>query len=174
MMVIALGADHAGFRLKEDLKGWLVERGHSVLDVGTHGEASVDYPDYATAVGEAVVSRRADRGVLVCGAGIGMAIAANKIPGIRAAACAEPYTARLSREHNDTNVLALGARITAPAAAARVLETWLGAAFEGGRHQRRLDKLTAVERNHAPAENGVAHARVGHERVGEKTGAAPR
>jgi len=152
MTVIALGADHAGFRLKENLKNWLMERGHTVLDVGTHGEDSVDYPDYAAAVGEAVVTRQADRGVLVCGAGIGMAIAANKIPGIRAAACVEPYTARLSRAHNDTNVLALGARITAPEAATRILETWLGAVFEGGRHQRRLDKLAAVERAYGEGE----------------------
>jgi ribose 5-phosphate isomerase B len=145
MMAIALGADHAGFRLKEHLKSWLVERGHTVVDLGTHGEGPVDYPDYAAAVGEAVVTGKAARGVLVCGAGIGMAIGANKIPGIRAAACGEPYAARLSREHNDTNVLALGARITAPEAAARILETWLGAAFAGGRHQRRIDKLTALE-----------------------------
>jgi ribose 5-phosphate isomerase B len=145
MMAIALGADHAGFRLKEHLKSWLVERGHTVLDLGTHCESPVDYPDYAASVGEAVVGGRADRGVLVCGAGVGMAIGANKVPGVRAAACVEPYTARLSREHNDTNVLALGARITAPEAAARILETWLGTAFAGGRHQRRIGKLAALE-----------------------------
>jgi ribose 5-phosphate isomerase B len=145
MMVIALGADHAGFRLKEHLKRWLVRGGHTVVDVGTYDEASVDYPDYAAAVGDAVVSRLADRGVLVCGTGIGISIAANKIPGVRAAVCGEPYSARLGREHNDTNVLALGARIVAPDAAVRVLETWLTAVFEGGRHQRRLDKVAALE-----------------------------
>ncbi len=169
MTVIALGADHAGFPLKEDLKNWLVTRGHTVLDVGTHGEDSVDYPDYALAVGEAVLAGQAERGVLVCGSGIGMAIAANKIHGIRAAACAEPYTARLSREHNDTNVLALGARITAPEAAACILETWLGAAFEGGRHRRRLDKLVAVERAH-----GAVAVRMGEDRVGDRAGATSR
>jgi len=157
MTVIALGADHAGFRLKEDLKNWLVAHGHPVLDLGTHGEDSVDYPDYATAVGDAIVARRADRGVLVCGTGTGMAIAANKIPGIRAAVCLDPYTARLSREHNDANVLALGGRILAPEAAATILATWLEAAFEDGRHQRRLDKLAAVERAHAPRPDRVGN-----------------
>ena len=146
MTCIALGADHAGFRLKEDLKSWLVSEGYAVLDMGTHGEESVDYPDYAVAVGHAVVTARAERGVLVCGAGTGMAMAANKVSGVRAAVCADAYTARLSREHNDANVLALGARIVATEAATSILRTWLGAAFEGGRHQRRLDKLAAVER----------------------------
>ena len=145
MMVLALGSDHAGFQLKEHLKRWLEQHGHTVIDTGTHDETSVDYPDYAAAVGEAVVSGRAQRGVLVCGTGIGIAMAANKIPGVRAAGCTEPYAARLSREHNETNVLALGARIVAPDAAVRVLEIWLQALFEGGRHQRRLDKVTALE-----------------------------
>jgi ribose 5-phosphate isomerase B len=145
MMVIALGADHAGFRLKEHLKDWLVGKGHTVVDTGTHDETSVDYPDYAAAVGDAVVGRRAERGVLVCGTGIGISIAANKVPGVRAAVCADPYSAHMSRAHNDTNVLALGARIVAPDAAVRVLEIWLATPFEGGRHQRRLDKVTALE-----------------------------
>jgi ribose 5-phosphate isomerase B len=145
MMVIALGADHAGFRLKEHLKGWLRDEGYTIVDTGTHDETSVDYPDYAAAVADAVVKRRADRGVLVCGTGIGVSIAANKVPGVRAAVCADRYSAQMSRAHNDTNVLALGARIVAPDAAVRVLETWLAAPFEGGRHQRRLDKVTALE-----------------------------
>src|SRR3989441_461412 len=105
MSAIALGADHAGFPLKEDLKAWLIERGHEVVDCGTQSSESVDYPDYAAAVAGAVVAGKADRGVLVCGTGLGMAIAANKLPGIRAAACTDAYTARLSREHNDANVL---------------------------------------------------------------------
>jgi ribose 5-phosphate isomerase B len=145
MMVIALGADHAGFRLKEHLRAWLGDEGYTVVDTGTHDEQSVDYPDYAIAVGDAVVGGRAERGVLVCGTGIGISIAANKIPGVRAAVCADAYSARLSRAHNDSNILALGARILAPDAAVRVLETWLAAPFEGGRHQRRLDKVTALE-----------------------------
>ena len=158
MTSIALGADHAGFRLKEDLKKWLVAEGHSVLDMGTNGEESVDYPDYAVAVGRAVVTGRAERGVLVCGTGTGMAMVANKMPGVRAAVCADLYTARLSREHNDSNVLTLGARILASEAAARILQTWLRASFEGGRHQRRLDKLAAVEKARRPPRHPAGEA----------------
>ena len=146
MRAIALGADHAGFPLKEDLKAWLIERGHEVVDCGTQSSESVDYPDYAAAVAGAVVTGKADRGVLVCGTGLGMAIAANKLPGIRAAACTDAYTARLSREHNDANVLALGARITAREAAIEILATWLAAEFAGGRHARRVEKLAALDR----------------------------
>jgi ribose 5-phosphate isomerase B len=162
MTVIALGADHAGFRLKEHLKSWLGAGGYPVLDMGTHGDAPVDYPDFAVAVGEAVMTGRAARGVLVCATGIGIAIAANKIPGIRAAVCTDLYTAGLSRAHNDANVLALGARVTASEAATVILQTWLAAPFEGGRHQRRLDKVAAVERAH------------GSEPVGEPADAASR
>ncbi len=146
MTAIALGADHAGLPLKEDLKAWLIERGHEVVDCGTQSSESVDYPDYAAAVAGAVTAGKAERGVLVCGTGIGMAIAANKVPGIRAAACTDAYTARLSREHNDTNVLALGARVTAREAAIEILATWLGAEFAGGRHARRVEKLVALDR----------------------------
>jgi ribose 5-phosphate isomerase B len=146
MIVVALGADHAGFPLKEELKGWLIARGYDVVDVGTQSAEAVDYPDYAAAVGAAVTSGKADRGVLVCGTGIGMAMAANKVAGVRAAGCADAYTARMSREHNDANVLALGARVTGRDAAIEILETWLGAEFAGGRHARRVDKLVALER----------------------------
>ena len=146
MTVIALGADHAGVHLKQHLKGWLLARGYLLLDMGTHDEASVDYPDVAVAVADAVAAGRAARGLLVCGTGIGIAIAANKVPGIRAAVCADPYTAALSRAHNDANVLSLGARVVAPEAATAILEAWLTTAFEGGRHQRRLDKLAGLER----------------------------
>jgi ribose 5-phosphate isomerase B len=146
IMVIALGADHAGFVLKEALGRWLTDRGHEVVDVGTHASDSVDYPDYAAAVANAVASGQAARGVLVCGSGIGMAIAANKVAGIRAAACADADIARLSREHNDTNVLALGARTTAADAAMTIVETWLATEFQGGRHARRIDKIAALDR----------------------------
>ena len=145
MTAIALGADHAGFPLKEDIKSWLISRGYEVVDCGTQSSASVDYPDYAAAVAGAVTSGKAGRGVLMCGTGIGMAIAANKVAGVRAAACTDAYTARLSREHNDTNVLALGARITARESAIEILDAWLGAAFAGGRHSRRVDKLAALD-----------------------------
>jgi ribose 5-phosphate isomerase B len=145
MAAIALGADHAGFPLKEDLKTWLIGRGHEVVDCGTQSSESVDYPDYAAAVAGAVTSGKAGRGVLVCGTGIGMAIAANKVAGVRAAACTDAYTARLAREHNDTNVLALGARITARESAIEILDAWLGAEFAGGRHARRVEKLAALD-----------------------------
>ena len=163
-MRIAFGCDHAGFPLKDALVDALQADGHDLLDLGTFSEEPVDYPDFAVAVGDAVVTGRAARGVLVCGAGTGMAIAANKIPGIRAAVCTDPYTAGLSRAHNDSNVLALGARIVASEAATTILEAWLAAAFEGGRHQRRLDKLAAVERAHG----------AGHDRVGPPADAASR
>lgn len=148
MTIVALGADHAGFELKEALKAWLIEGGHQVLDFGTHSPDSVDYPDYAREVGEAVASGKAERGLLVCGTGIGMAMAANKIPGIRAAACHEPFTARLSREHNAANVLALGGRITGRELAVEIVRVWLAAPFSGGRHERRVEKIGQIERRY--------------------------
>ena len=147
MSVVALGADHAGFSLKQSLKQWLVAEGHTVLDAGTHSGDSVDYPDFAAAVSRAVVSGEAARGVLVCGTGIGMAIAANKVPGIRAAVCHDAETARLSRQHNDLNVLALAGRATSPDAAIGIVRVWLETAFEGGRHEKRLAKVAGLERS---------------------------
>jgi ribose 5-phosphate isomerase B len=151
MVAVALGADHAGFALKEDLKAWLVARGHAVLDFGTHGPESVDYPDYAGRVAAAVEAGRAARGVLVCGTGIGMAMAANKVPGVRAAVCLDVEMARASREHNDANVLALGARLTGRARALEILEVWLTTPFAGGRHARRVEKLMALAHAHGAA-----------------------
>ena len=145
MTVVALGADHAGFALKEAVKAWLLARRHGVLDFGTDSTDSVDYPDYAAAVATAVSNGTATRGVLVCGTGIGMAIAANKVPGIRAAQCSDAASARTSRQHNDTNVLALGARITSGDDAMTIVAAWLATAFEGGRHTRRLAKVAALE-----------------------------
>ena len=146
MAVIALGADHAGFSLKENLKSWLTDSGHRVLDFGTHSGESVDYPDYAAAVGMAVAKGEADRGVLVCGTGIGMAIAANKIAGVRAAQCADSASAQISRQHNDTNVVTLGARTTPPETAVEIVKKWLDTGFEGGRHSQRIEKVTGLER----------------------------
>lgn len=153
MAVIALGADHAGFGLKEYLKAWLGARGAQVHDYGTFSLDSVDYPDFAARVAEAVTSGVASRGVLVCGTGLGMAIAANKFAGVRAAACSDVYAAQMSREHNDTNVLALGARLTERDAAVRILQAWLDTSFAGGRHARRLEKIAALEdkATHAPS-----------------------
>jgi len=145
MTVVALGSDHAGFPLKEDLKTWLIARGYDVVDLGTQSAESVDYPDFAAGVGSAIAAGKADRGVLVCGTGIGMAMAANKVPGVRAAACSDAFSARMSREHNDANILALGARITARDAAIEILEIWLGAEFAGGRHARRVEKIVALD-----------------------------
>ncbi|HEV8438486.1 MAG TPA: ribose 5-phosphate isomerase B [Methylomirabilota bacterium] len=142
---IALGADHAGFELKEALKSWLIDQGYHVLDYGTHSTDSVDYPDYAAQVAEAVADRKVERGLLVCGTGIGMAITANKVPGVRAALCCDLYTARMSREHNDANVLTLGGRLMGPEMALDILKMWLETDFAGGRHQRRVDKIEELE-----------------------------
>ncbi|HVW05972.1 MAG TPA: ribose 5-phosphate isomerase B [Vicinamibacterales bacterium] len=144
-MRIALGADHAGVALKEHIKRQLDERGLAYTDFGTNSTESVDYPDYALRVANAVASGEYARGILVCGTGIGMAIAANKVAGIRAAPVVDDFTAALSREHNDANVLALGARVTTPEVAHRLVETFLDTPFGGGRHQRRIDKITVME-----------------------------
>jgi ribose 5-phosphate isomerase B len=145
MTVVALGADHAGFPLKQDLKEWLVAEGYAVVDVGTHSPDSVDYPDFAAAVARAVSGGGAERGLLVCGTGIGMAIAANKVPGIRAGVCGDVETARLSRQHNDLNVLALAGRTTPRDRAIAVVRAFLLTAFEGGRHEHRLAKVAGLE-----------------------------
>lgn len=142
---MAIGADHAGYLLKEHLKQTLQRLGHTVDDFGTNSEASVDYPPICMAVGRAVASGRADRGVVLGGSGQGEQIAANKVAGVRAALCNDLFTARLSREHNDANVLAMGGRIVAFALADAILELWLTTAFEGGRHQRRIDQITEAE-----------------------------
>ena len=145
-MRVAIGADHAGFSLKEDIKGLLAGLGIDVEDVGTGSSESVDYPDFAARVARGVAGGVFDRGILVCGTGIGMAMAANKIAGVRAAPVTGLEGARLSRQHNDANVLTLGARITAPALALDIVRTFLETPFEGGRHQRRVDKVTDLER----------------------------
>ncbi len=144
-MRVALGADHAGVHLKNAVRSLLEKKGIEVRDVGTTDDASVDYPDFAETVGRAVVTGEADLGILVCGTGLGMAIAANKIDGVRAASVTDLDSARLAREHNDANVLALGARVTAPDRALQIVETFLDTPFAGGRHQRRLEKITAIE-----------------------------
>ncbi len=146
MSIIALGADHAGWELKEDLKAWLIQHGHQVIDFGTHSPEAVDYPDYASQVAESVAAAKAERGVLVCGTGIGMSMTANKIAGVRAAVCGDIFTARMSREHNDANVLAMGARLTQRDTAIEILRAWLTTEFAGGRHARRVEKIARLER----------------------------
>ncbi|OPY90957.1 MAG: Ribose-5-phosphate isomerase B [Syntrophus sp. PtaU1.Bin208] len=142
---IIIGADHAGFFLKETIKSFLEERGWVVSDIGTDSEASVDYPDFGAVVAKSVASGLFSRGILVCGSGVGMAIVANKFPGIRAAVCLDTETARLSRLHNDANVLIFAGRKTDPETARQIAEVWLETPFEGGRHQGRLDKIRALE-----------------------------
>ena len=144
-MRIAIGADHAGFALKTHLAGVLRGLGHDVDDRGTHSDAPVDYPEICAGVGREVVAGRADRGIVIGGSGQGEQIAANKVRGVRAALCNDLYTARLSREHNDANVLALGGRIVAPGLADEIVTLWLATAFAGGRHQRRVEQIAALE-----------------------------
>jgi ribose 5-phosphate isomerase B len=145
-MRIAIGADHAGFPLKEHLKKTLAQLGHQVDDHGTDSEASVDYPPICASVGRAVVAGKADRGIVLGGSGQGEQIAANKVRGVRAALCNDLYTARMSREHNNANVLSIGGRIVAFGLADEILKLWLETPYEGGRHQRRLDQIAEIER----------------------------
>jgi ribose 5-phosphate isomerase B len=142
---IAVGSDHAGFRAKETIKQYLEGAGYRVEDVGTFSEESVDYPDFARAVGERVAAGRDDLGVLVCGTGIGVSIAANKVEGIRAALAHDSLTARRAREHNDANVLALGGKVVGEDEAIAIVQEFLNAQFAGGRHQRRVDKITEMD-----------------------------
>lgn len=147
-MRIAIGADHAGFSLKQHLVSVLRKLGHEVDDRGTHSEASVDYPPICADVARQVIEGRADRGIVLGGSGQGEQIAANKVRGIRAALCNDLYTARMSREHNDANVLAMGGRIVAPGLADEIVKLWLETPFDGGRHQRRVDQIMQIENGH--------------------------
>lgn len=146
---VAIGADHGGFELKEQLKGFLRDWGYTVLDQGTDGPSAVDYPDFAEAVANAVARGAAWRGIVIDSAGIGSAIAANKVPGARAAQCHDRVTARNSREHNDANILSLGAKLIPPETAREIVAAWLETPFAGGRHQRRIDKIIAIEQRHS-------------------------
>ncbi len=145
-MKIALGSDHGGYRLKESIKAHLIEQGHEVVDYGTYDESSVDYPTFALKAALAVSKQECERGILICSTGIGISIAANKVRGIRAALCSDLLSARLTREHNDTNVLALGAFIVGEKLAHAIVDTWLGTEFSHDeRHQRRIDAITKIE-----------------------------
>jgi len=143
--VLAIGADHGGFELKEQLKALLDELGVAYSDLGVHENTRVDYPDYAFAVATQVAEGTAERGILVCGTGIGMSIAANKVPGIRATLVHDEYTARMSRAHNDSNVLCLGGRVLGIEIARAAVQAWLETPFEGSRHQQRLQKIADAE-----------------------------
>jgi len=148
-MRIAIAADHAGFVLKEKLRQTLAAQGHEVTDFGPASAESCDYPDYASPVGREVAAGRADRGILVCSTGIGMAMAANKIAGVRAAPAVSEDEVRLTREHNDANVLSLGAKLISIETAREILAVWLETPFAGGRHQKRVDKIRGIEQRHS-------------------------
>ena len=155
-MRIAVATDHAGFPLKQPVMDEIERRGHDVLDLGTYNTDPVDYPDYAEALGRAVESGDADRGVLICGSGVGASVAANKLPGIRAAVCHDTYSAHQGVEHDDMNVLTLGARVIGPELAVELVQAFVDARFSGEeRHVRRLHKVNAIERRYSGAADGV-------------------
>lgn len=144
-MKIAIGNDHAAVELKNEIMEYLLQKGHEVINFGTDTNESCDYPAYGERVGRAVVNGEAELGICICGTGIGISLAANKVRGVRAAVCSEPYSAKLSRLHNDTNVLCFGARVVGSELAKMIVDEWLSAEFLGGRHQRRVDMITAIE-----------------------------
>lgn len=146
MKVIALGCDHVGFILKAEIAAHLAGRGIAVMDKGTWSTERTDYPRFASAVAEAVLRGEADGGILMCGTGVGISITANKYPGIRAVVCSEPYSAQLSRAHNNTNILAFGSRVVGLELAKMIVDCWLDTEFEGGRHQTRVEAIAAVEK----------------------------
>lgn len=143
--MIAIGSDHAAFEFKKAIKAYLTEKGYEVRDFGTCGPERVDYCDFGFRVGEAVAQGKCEKGLIFCGTGVGISIAANKVSGIRCVVCSEPYSAKLSREHNDTNMLALGARVVGIELAKMIVDVWLTTNFEGGRHGERIRKIAAYE-----------------------------
>ncbi|MBQ2946173.1 MAG: ribose 5-phosphate isomerase B [Clostridia bacterium] len=145
MTMIAIGSDHGGFELKEIIKKHLEKRNIEYKDFGTFSEASVDYPAYGIAVGEAVASGECEKGILVCGTGIGISMAANKVKGVRAACCSDTFSARFTRMHNDANVICMGGRVVGPGLALDIVDLFLDTEFEGGRHQKRIDLITEYE-----------------------------
>ncbi len=154
-MRVVIGSDHGGYHLKENIKGFLAELGIQCRDLGTHSQDPVDYPDYGRPVAEVVARGDYDLGILVCGTGIGMSIVANKVPGIRAALCHDVFSARVTREHNDSNVLCLGGRVLGSELARTIVKTWLEAEFTGGRHARRVNKILAMEKEYGRSLTGL-------------------
>ncbi len=147
---VAVGSDHAGYPLKERVRQYLERKGFDVEDAGTNSTNSVDYPDFAEKVAGRVASGQVDFGVLMCGTGIGVALSANKVPGVRAATCNETISARFARSHNNANVLAMGGRLVDAATADKILDTWFRTPFEGGRHERRVEKISSIEQRYHP------------------------
>lgn len=144
-MKIAIGNDHSAVALKQEIATYIEELGHEVINFGTDTNESCDYPAYGEKVGTAVVEGKADAGILICGTGVGISLAANKVKGVRCVVCSEPYTAKLSKQHNNTNVLAFGARVVGSELAKMIVTEWLNAEFEGDRHQRRIDMIMDIE-----------------------------
>lgn len=144
MSLIAIGCDHVGFELKNHVIEYLQQNGHSIKDFGTNSTERTDYPVFGHAVAKAVASGECEKGIVICGTGVGISIAANKVPGIRAVVCSEPYSALLSRRHNDTNVLAFGSRVVGCDLALMIVEAWLSGEFEGGRHKNRIDSIERI------------------------------
>lgn len=145
MEKIVIASDHAGFDLKECIVHYLRDKNVSVEDCGPHNSDSVDYPDYGIKIAKAVARKEAERGIIICGTGIGMSIVVNRFPGIRGTLCGDVYTAKLCREHNDSNILILGGRVVGQGLAQEIVQTWMATPFEGGRHQRRLDKIDQID-----------------------------
>ena len=145
-MIIAIGCDHAAYAMKEEIKAYLEEAGHEVKDCGTYSQESCDYPVYGEKVARAIRQGEAERGILICGTGVGISLAANKVPGIRAAVCSEPVTARLARQHNEAQIIAFGARIVGLDMAKSIVEAFLSAHFLGGRHARRVAQIEEIEK----------------------------
>ena len=144
-MKISMGCDHGGFDLKEDIKAFLIEQGHEVEDFGCYGKESCDYPEFAEAAARAVAEGKCERGIVICTTGIGISISANKVKGVRCALCGDPWSAEMTRRHNDANMLAMGAGVVGPLLARQIVAAFLGHDFEGGRHQRRVDKMMDIE-----------------------------
>jgi ribose 5-phosphate isomerase B len=153
MKKIAIASDHGGFNLKESMIAHLLNTGWEVDDLGPHNGSAVDYPDYGIKLAEAVADKKVERGIVICGTGIGMSIVVNRYPGIRGTLCSDLFTAKLCREHNDSNILIMGGRVIGVGLAAEIVNTWLNTPFEGGRHQRRLDKITQIDASLKTKEN---------------------
>ena len=147
MKKIAIASDHGGFESKETVIAHLLNDGWEIDDLGPNNEDSVDYPDYGIKLAEIIANKKAERGIVICGTGVGMSIVVNRFPGIRGTLCSDIYTAKMSREHNDSNILIMGGRVIGRGLASEIVDTWLNTAFEGGRHQRRLDKINEIDTN---------------------------
>ncbi|MCX8129569.1 MAG: ribose 5-phosphate isomerase B [Clostridia bacterium] len=147
--MIAVGSDHAGYLLKTEVIKFLKDSGYEVKDFGTCDESSVDYPDFGLAVAEAIASGNCEKGIIICGTGLGISMAANKVPGIRAAVCTDSYMARMSREHNDANVLSLGARVIGAGLALDIVDIWMKTDFQGGKHLTRVNKISDIEKKYS-------------------------